>query len=398
MSGEPGRGRWGGPSGRLFAYRLLSRAYFHLPVLLVFLYLQGHSIGVIEALLAAHGVSMLLSGPLVRRITAALGPVAALRIGEAAKAVGLILLSQARPGDVLLPLLGQVINGGGFALTSSVENTLAAKFEPDADRRSRLQAATQSWIFGVVLVSGLAGAVLFQDSPRLVFLLSAVASGLSLLLTLSLPAVPAEAPQAASPAAAARPALRAWGWALYYVIVRSVTLGSFIGLLPLLLYVDLKLSLPVFGLLLALFNVAAFLVARYLGLLLARGRQVGLFVATTGLLCASLLLLATRSDVPSVSVAIALLGLGSGAARPLTLQGLESVPEADRQWLYPRLERFTGAGVSALVIVIGLGLSAVSTQTLLFSFGAAVLGAGLLLARVMAASPAPVLSEKGGKS
>ena len=48
----------------LFAYRLVSRAYFHLPVLFVFIYLDDHGTAVAETLLALYGFTVMVSGAL----------------------------------------------------------------------------------------------------------------------------------------------------------------------------------------------------------------------------------------------------------------------------------------------------------------------------------------------
>src|SRR5690606_8150451 len=159
---------------------------------------------------------------------------------------------------------------------------------------------------------------------RAVFLLSAVACGVSGVLALRLAVPPAE--RRAGPQAAARVSASARWWAAYYVVVRSVSLACFVGILPYLFFVEVGVSLAYFGAVLGLFSLAAFLAARWFSGLSARLGDRVLTVGTLLSVTGALALFAASDRLDVGLVAITLLGLGAGAARPLPARGQSDVP------------------------------------------------------------------------
>lgn len=333
----------------LLAYRLVSRGYFHLPVLFVFLYLEDVGLGSIEVLLALYGLTILIGGLVAPRISAALPPGNTLALGEVVKLVGLVLIGFS--GTMAGLVAGQVLSGFGYAVTSSTEGPLVGRLLPDRKRAAELQATTQSWIFGVVLVSGVLGAVIFDSEPRAVFVLSALACAVSALLASRI-VVPPAAGAPAAPTAGATVSSSARWWAAYYVIVRSVSLACFVGFLPYVFFVDIQVSLAYFGAVLGMFNLAAFLAARWFSGLVDRLGDTMLTVGTLLAVTGALVLFASSERLDVGLVAIALLGLGAGAARPLTARGQSDVPPELRGRLSVRTEQVTGM-VNAGVLLVG---------------------------------------------
>lgn len=395
-----------GPLRKLFGYRLTSRAYFHLPVFFVYMYLHGQRVDTIEGLLALYGLAILVSGPFVARFNLAYGPVRALATGELAKCAGLIALAFS-PGIVWGLVIGQLLSGAGYALTSSVEASVVGMLEPDRTQVARIQSSTQSWIFVVVLVSGVSGAIIFSHTQITVFLLSAAAclAAVLQLAGLRLPEVPGSParPEAAQ-GTPAKPAKRArsliasvWPWVTYYAAIRSVALACFVGFIPYLLFVRAHVSLAFFGLMLALFNLAAFAVARWNRRLVDALGIRGLLCGTLACLAVSLGLLAAFHAAYTIGVAIALLGAAAGAVRPITQAGLSAVPPATRGPLNARMEQVTGACNAAILAIGGLLLEYRKETILMAVATVLVVVCGLiLLLRMQRQSANPASETPGG--
>ncbi|MEW2621382.1 MFS transporter [Streptomyces sp. NPDC048106] len=383
----------------LFVYRLISRAYFHLPVLFAFFYLHHLGIALAQTLLALYGFTVMVSGAFVGRFSAAFGPRTLLVGGEIVKAAGLLLTGTIAGGTAGL-VAGQVLSGFGYALTASVESPLVGVLEPDRERAAKIQARTQSWIFAVVMVSGIAGAVLFQHTRLTVFLLSALACAAAATAATGIGPVrlPATRP---TPGTAGTPVRRggwtggAGWWIAYYVCLRGVALAAFVGFIPYLLFVRTKVSLALFGILLAVFNIAALLVARWTARLLRTAPAALLLAATLASVAASLVLLATTSRLAPVVIAIALLGLGAGAARPLTQDGLSALDGPARGRVTVRMEQLTGSANTLVLVLGGLGLGAGHAPAVMWGSAAvvAVAGAVILAARPGARTPAPAQTQ-----
>ncbi|MFF4928536.1 MFS transporter [Streptomyces griseofuscus] len=383
----------------LFVYRLISRAYFHLPVLFAFVYLHHLGIALAQTLLALYGFTVMVSGAFVGRFSAAFGPRTLLVGGEIVKAAGLLLIGTVAGGTPGL-VAGQILSGFGYALTASVESPLVGVLEPDRERASKIQARTQSWIFAVVMVSGIAGAVIFQHTRLTVFLLSALACAAAATAATGIGSVrlPAARPTANANARAEKGSWTggAGWWIAYYVCLRGVALAAFVGFIPYLLFVRTKVSLALFGVLLAVFNVAALLVARWTAKLLRTKPAALLLAATLACVAASLVLLATTSRLVPVIVAIALLGLGAGAARPLTQDGLSALDGPTRGRVTVRMEQLTGSANTLVLVLGGLGLGAGHVPAVMWGSAAvvAVTGVVILAARPGArtANPAQALN------
>jgi hypothetical protein len=373
----------------LFAYRLVSRAYFHLPVLFVYLYLEDVGVGAIETLLALYGLAIVVGGLVAPKVNAILAPGQLLAAGEASKLVGLLLIGFL-VGGVSGVAVGQVLSGLGYALTASAEGPLVGRLVPDRQQAARLQATTQSWIFAVVMVSGVVGAVIFDREPRVVFVLSALACAVAGLLARRITVPPAAPRGTAARASAAAISSSARWWAAYYVIVRSVSLACFVGVLPYVFFVDIEVSLAYFGAVLGVFNLAAFLAARWFSGLSARLGDTALTVGTLLSVTGALALFAATDRLDAALVAIALLGLGAGGARPLTARGQSDVPPEARGRLSVRTEQVTGLANAVVLLTAGVALAGGERPALLGGLAAAVALAGVaFLVGSRATAPEP---------
>lgn len=380
----------------LYAYRIVSRLYFHLPVLFVLFFRRGATVWESELLLAVYGLSVALTATVVPRLTRRLGAGGIVMTGEACKAVGLVLLGAVPVVGV--EAVGQILGGIGFALATGPDSSLLVKLQPDRAQRARFQATSQSWMFISVLVAGGVGAVIFTVRSYLVCYAAAAAAAAALLLmraasrgaeTTQAQAAAAPAGAAAGPAAQASQATAGGGaprrdrepltsgqrwWAVYYVAGRVATLAPFVGFLPYMLVVRLHVKLAFFGVVLGLFTLSAFVSARYMHQLLRRYSARGLTGAgILGTAAAIVLFSFAQTSLPAVLVGITMLGLASGGVRPVALSGLDTagLDPAAQGPLVGRLEQATGVGNAVILAAGGAALAG--------SFGSLMLGLAIVL-------------------
>lgn len=319
------------------AYRILSRSYFHLTILFVYFYDRQLSIPAVEAVLAVYGAALALAGPVVRPIAARLSLTATVGLGEALKALGLLLL--AAPGGTPVAVVAQIIAALGFSLASGTDSALLSELcRRDGEDARGWESRSGSLTFIAALIAGIAGAVLYQVGRELPFILSAVMSALAAIVVVSvgrgLEHVAAPAGQPSQAAAGRRgfgPVLR---WSAFYTVVRGSVLALFIGFLPYLLYVRLHASLPVFGLILGSYTLSGYFSARFAKPLVERLGARGTAVVSVGLTGLGLLVLLWQENVAGAAVATVALGAGVGGVRPMVV-GAVNAALADR----PALER-----------------------------------------------------------
>lgn len=384
----------------LYAYRIVSRLYFHLPVLFVLFFKRGATVWEAELLLAVYGLAVALTAALVPAIARRLGPRNMIIMGEFFKAAGLILLGAVR----LLPVeaLGQLLNGLGFALGTGPDSSLLFTLQPDRALRARFQATSQSWMFISVLGAGAVGAVIFTARSSAVCYASAGAALVALLLIWGVgsasqaPAAQARASQpgmaAGAGTAPARPPGRRWGglaagqlwWAVYYVVGRVATLAPFVGFLPYMLFVRLHVKLGYFGVVLGLFTLSAFVSARYAPGLLRRYQPRALTaVGFLGTVAAIVLFSLAQSSLPAVLVGITVLGLASGGVRPVALSGFDAagLDPSRHGPLVGRLEQATGVA-NAVILTAGGAVLAMSFRSLMLVFAVVLLACSVAMLAV----------------
>ncbi|MCK1822401.1 hypothetical protein MTQ10_23010 [Streptomyces sp. XM83C] len=391
---------------RLFTgYRVLSRSYFHLTILFVFLYDRGLSLPTVELTLAVYGAALALAGPATKPLAARLSLTGAVATGEWLKAAGLVLL--ALPGGLPVAIAGQIIAALGFSLASGTDSALLAEVCRRDGADARLwEGRSGSLTFAAALVAGVLGAILYQASHTAPFYLSAAMSALA---ALTAPLVGRGLP-ATGPAPAAKPtdtpadrprsgkgpaysaALR---WSAYYTVVRAFVLALFIGFLPYLLYLRLHVSLPVFGLVLGSYTLSGYFTARYGRTAVDRFGARATATASASLAGAGLLILLWQPNTGGAAVATLALGAGVGAVRPVAVGAIGELlagrPAAERAAALRANEARFAAVNTLLILLAGLLLDRVGFPQLLLGVVVAYLAlaatAVLALPRATAAEP-----------
>jgi predicted MFS family arabinose efflux permease len=393
-SGEPGMGAQ--ESGaeaaarqrqldRFVRYRALSRAYFHLPVLFVYLYAGGLPVAVVEVLLAVYGLLIVLGAPASGRLLQRMSLRAVVCLGEALKVAGVALLA-AGP-RVPTALAGQAVGALGYSLAAGTDSALLSGLAGgDRELYRRYEARSAAAIFLAALVGGVVGAVLFVRERALPFWAS-VACSLAALATAARIRPAAEPP--APPRGEAAPVLPAAErfWLRYYAITRAFVLAPYVGLLPFLLYVTLKVPVALFGVVLGVYGLTSVAVARSSGRLARTLGPRRLGWASMALCAAALAVLGLAGSVWVALLGVLALGLGGGVVRPVAMSNLDAAmvgwSGAQRSALLSTQERLYGAWNTAILLAGGLALQATGIRAVLV--GLAVVYA--LTLTVLAALP-----------
>jgi predicted MFS family arabinose efflux permease len=171
-------------------------------------------------------------------------------------------------------------------------------------------------------------------------------------------------------------------WVTYYVLTRGFMLGSFIGLLPYLVFQRLDVDVLGLSLVLGSYTLAAFVTARYSQQILRRAGQRTVAVATGVVLLLSLVVFAVSTSLAAVVLAMILLGAASGGVRPATLGELSRAAAEHRGgavpgWLLSRMEGAFGLCNAVVVLAGGVVIQ-------FWSFPAAMLALAVLYVLVQA--------------
>ncbi|MFJ4779247.1 hypothetical protein [Streptomyces sp. NPDC088762] len=407
----PGReqGRY---ATRVQAYRIVSRAYFHLPIVVVFLTQQGFGPLATAALLALYGVTAALGDHVVAPLRRRLSLAGCLVVGEAVKLVGLLVLLA--PVSAGTAVVSQVLSGLGFCLTAGTDAALASTLLSGERFRAR-EARTQAGMFLISFAAGVLGAVAYAQYDRAPFLLSALGCALAALL-----ALPGgrggqdgrgglrsgAAASGGGAAATAGPARELpWQvrlWASYYSVSRAVLLTAYTFLLPLLLFFGARLSVTLFGAVLGLYTLCGLLSVRLSLAWQRRYSATTLFWLSSGAMVLGLLLL-VPGGLAATACGTALLGLAGGTVRPTTMgflgPAMAGLPDAERQRVTRGLERRQGLVQAFLLIGAGLWLgSGGSVPTAVAGCALLVVAGQAVAARLVARRPQEATGGAGGDS
>lgn len=372
-----------------YAYRILSRLYFHLPIILVFLLDRGLPLWQVSVVLATYGLTLTVSPRASGLAVARLGEKATLVTGEALKGFGIVLLV-AEPHFVPA-LLAQIIGGLGYSVAAGPDMALLRKITgSDKDLFNKVQSNTQSYMFLSILVSSVLGGVFYAQSQVLPFVASILAVILGTGTLLFLPSVMRDtsevgdasklAPADGTLSLGATAVLHRF-WMNYYALSRGVLLGTYVGLLPYFLFRVVRIELSVFGAVLASFTLFAFLSARYIVRISKRISPAWLTAASTGIMLAGLVGLSLFDSLGATLAAMALLGLAAGGVRPLTVAnlGVDALSPLERGRLFSAMEQRFGICNAAVILVGGLFMERLGFSALMAWLVVAYLAAVLVL-------------------
>ncbi|MBD2342712.1 MFS transporter [Anabaena subtropica] len=316
-----------------YSYRIISRMYFHLPVLFLHLFLSGMGILLTETLLMVYGLSIMLNTKTNSFLLNYMPQKSVIALGELLKAIGLFLIiwgTRVGNTNFWLPFLGQIIGGSGFSLAISSDSSLLRSItsKSSTDLFNNIQSKSQSLMFLSTLLAGVIGSILFDYEAHWPFYISMLANAMAIISILLISEEPNLSKQKTSSSkthnSIQKPKITAEQgfWMNYYALSRAFLLASFVGFLP-FFFLMLQVDIPFFGLVLSLFSIGAFFSALYSSQLMKVIGINNFIIITMGCTLISMILFSIFEDFGISLIAILLLGFGSGCIRPLTMKNLD---------------------------------------------------------------------------
>lgn len=358
-----------GNHGLFLAYRIISRCYFHLPVLLLYFWSIEMGMYRIIFMLALYGLTSTFSSGIPGWMLRFWSPRQTVMAGELMKALGMgLMLWSTRQSEVNLALLvvSQLLGGAGFTIALTTDAALLRQLTGgDQQRFMQIQTTSQSGMFIATLVAGSLGSILFDYNPQWPFiaaiLVSVISCGCVLMMRVQRaghePARPVDT-------LAFTPRKDQLFWMLFYSISRAFTLAPFIGFIP-FYFIMVNVDPLLFGAVLSCFTLSSWGAIKIAGPFIARFGVTALLATTSLLMTAALGLFASNEWLSAKGVdyfisgllALVLLGFGSGTIRPVTLANLDlqANSPAERMHIFSRMERDFGLA-NACLLVLGAWL------------------------------------------
>ncbi len=296
-------------------YRIFSRAYFHLPFMVIYLSKIGFSLITIEIIMAIYGLAVFT----YTKLPTGLKPnfhfscKYVLLISEIFKFIGLILVVLTQ--NIAGISIAQIFLGFGYGIAAGCDTRI---INHHIDDGGKFQSRSNSLMFAALLVAGLLGSVLFNIDIRLPFIASALADVVTGIVCMTLPNEPGKMETLSQKEADTKLTYQEKSLVCTYCLTRGIILTFFTGFLPYHLFVDL--DIPVYGFIAILTSYT------FLGNISSNfiaGRLKKKYAVRIMNICLLLsLIMYFSNNLIMIVVATILLGLTSGATRPICLNGL----------------------------------------------------------------------------
>lgn len=345
-------------NSRLFiSYRIISRCYFHLPVLLF--YFWNIEIGMyhIIALLAVYGLTSTLSGGLASWLLVYISQKHLVALGEMTKALGMfLLLWGTKQSDVNLVILlcSQVVGGIGFTIALSTDAGLLRQITAgDQKHFMKIQTFSQGWMFIATLIAGSIGSILFNYNQQWPFIAAMAVSIISAICVILIKLDELPHPNHVANNEDCQFTIRQDQrfWMLYYSISRAFTLAPFIGFIP-FYFIMVNVDPVLFGAVLSCFTLSSWVASKLGNSIIDRFGLNSMLIGTCVLMIGALLAFSLTGWLSQHGIdyfysglfALVLLGAGSGAIRPVTMANLDLSDNTPKQRaiIFSRMERDFG--------------------------------------------------------
>lgn len=168
-------------------YRIFSRAYFHLPFMVIYLYKIGFNLITIELIMAVYGVAVFLytKFPAKAKPSFYMPCKYVLFFSEVLKCIGLLLVVLSQ--NVIGICIAQIFLGFGYGVAAGYDTQI---INYHIDDGGKFQARSNSFMFVSLLVAGLMGSVLFDRNICFPFIASAIADLITSIVCITLPNKP----------------------------------------------------------------------------------------------------------------------------------------------------------------------------------------------------------------
>lgn len=297
-------------------YRILTRAYFHLPLLVFFLYELGYSFSQVISLILVYSVTSVIYLIIKQKITFKNIKVQ-LYYAEIFKIVGLLCFILFN-SQIIILAIGQICLSLNYSIGIGLDTRIINE-NFNGETANEVQRNTNSLMFPSLLISGIIGAFSYIIDPTLPFLLTLICSFGIIFAILNTQINDCPTKTKKDPASNKSYTMLT----LYYGITRGIVLTLFVALIPYLL-LSHSVSIIEFVLILSSYTFCGFLSSKYY-------RKIKL--TFNNKLIASIMLVFIGciavfiNTVISIEIGLILFGFGGGLVRPITLEKI-STPNA----------------------------------------------------------------------
>lgn len=299
-------------------YRIFSRAYFHLPFMVIFLYKLNFSLITIEIIMAVYGLAVFTYTKLPANVkpTSYLPSKYNLLVSECIKFIGMILIITTQNFTGIC--FSQILLGLGYGIAAGGDTRI---INYHIDDGGKFQAKSNSLMFAALLIAGLIGSVLFSIDIRLPFLASGLADVITCIVCFILPNEPGKLEISTINKPNRKLSMQEKSLVCVYCLTRGIILTYFTGFLPYHLFIDLQI--PVYGFILILTSYT------FLGNISSNfiaGKLKSDYAVKIMNICLLLsIILYFFDNLVLIIIATILLGLTSGATRPICMTGLRNI-------------------------------------------------------------------------
>lgn len=290
-------------------YRILSRAYFHLPLLVYFLDELGYSFKQIIVLILTYSVTSLIFLLLKNKVYFN-NPKKQLYLSEVSKLIGLLcFIFMSR--NIYFLIFGQI----GLSISYSLAIGVDTKIINDnfsLNKRNDLQRNTNALMFPSLLLSGIIGAIGYVVSPVVPFVLTFICSLFIILITYKTSLIIEDKLINKEPINS----LKVSSIHLYYAFSRGVVLTLFVAVIPYMLLLK-NVSVVTFVVILSSYTLCGYLSSKYYVKLPYKFNQK--LMLSIGFIVFGCIALWINSLL-SILLCLILFGLGAGLVRPITME------------------------------------------------------------------------------
>jgi len=243
-----------------YLYRIFSRFYFYLPILVIYFLDKSINYIWIGILLSSYSIAILISKNFSLFLTNYMTKEKIIIIGESLKIFGIlgIIFSQ---GEVIFLALSQFLIGFGFSFTQGIESLLIKGLldnERETNSYKEIEAKSQSYIFIGILFSGILGSITYYYNPYLPFILTVVFNIFAIVSLLFIKTSLEPIKSTTSKLKMKDKDKNLQDAMYFYAIIRSLIMTFYIFVFPIKLFLQLKVDIFYFGLILGIFSIFAY--------------------------------------------------------------------------------------------------------------------------------------------
>lgn len=330
----------------IYSYRILSRAYFHLPILILFFNKLNYSISQILILILTYSVTSFIYLLIKDKFDPFKTISSQVYVSELMKIIGLSLMIFCIKYENIL--LAQICLSLSYSLGVGIDNTII-NCEFTGMVKHNIQAKSNSYMFISLLFSGIIGGFVFSINYLYPFILSLISSVIIIFISFKFTQLSLIPTMSSDYEISNIDHHRQSNNMIinYYALTRGIILTLFISVVPILL-MGHAIKPLYFVLILSTYTLSGFISSRYYN-------YCNLQYFYKILLSVIIVIFATISilfnHVSTIWFGLLLFGIGGGMVRPITMEKISSSKEIKTMEL-----RYFSINIFILCIIIIKGV------------------------------------------